>query len=69
MILFLDGKKFTEHKYATEEDFERDVVLSSKEFFGKETVYIDAKKKIESKGSRRCNTGWVPVRSFGQRES
>jgi predicted transport protein len=49
MILFLDGKKLTEHRYATEEDFERDVVLGSKRFFGKETVYIDAKKKIESK--------------------
>jgi len=49
MILFYNSKDFKEYNYTKEEDFENDVVMNSKLFFGQNTIYIDAKKKIESK--------------------
>src|SRR5262245_4065904 len=49
MIIFLKDKKLTEYKYVTEDEFEKEIVSNSKRFFGKDSVYIDAKKKIESK--------------------
>jgi predicted transport protein len=49
MILFYNSKEFKEYKYPKEEEFEKDIVANSKLFFGQNTVYIDAKKKIESK--------------------
>jgi len=49
MILFYNSKEFKEYNYAKEDDFERDVVINSKLFFGQNTIYIDAKRKIESK--------------------
>jgi len=48
MILFQKGKKFTECKYNLESDFEQEIVGSHKLFFGKDVIYIDAKKKIGS---------------------
>ncbi|HEU4386934.1 MAG TPA: DUF5655 domain-containing protein [Blastocatellia bacterium] len=49
MILFLNGRKLTEYTYATEEEFEKEIVMNSKKFFGSNSVYVDAKKKIESR--------------------
>ena len=48
MILFQNGKKFTECKYNLETEFEQEIVASNKLFFGKDVIYIDAKKKIGS---------------------
>lgn len=46
MLLFQNGKKFTECKYQYENEFEGEVVKSYKSFFGEDTIYIDAKAKI-----------------------
>ena len=48
MILFQNGKKFTECKYNLESEFEQEIVKSHKFFFGKDVIFIDAKKKIGS---------------------
>lgn len=46
MDIVLDGIKLSQFKYNSEEEFENDIVISSKALFGKNTVYIDYKKKI-----------------------
>lgn len=46
MDIVLDGKKLSQYKYSSEEEFENDIVIFSKALFGKKTVYIDYKKKI-----------------------
>ena len=40
------NKKFSLYEYDDEAEFEKDVVTNSKEIFGKDTIYIDVKKKI-----------------------
>ncbi len=49
MNVFSIGKKFSEYIYSSEDEFEQDIVTFHKLFFGKKTIYIDAKKKIKSK--------------------
>ncbi|RLG20436.1 hypothetical protein DRN74_05515 [Candidatus Micrarchaeota archaeon] len=49
MVIFKDNKKFKEYKYNLEDELESDIVSNSKLFFGRDTIYIDAKRKIESK--------------------
>jgi predicted transport protein len=49
MILFQNGQKYKKYKYRSEDEFETEVVKNSKLFFGTNIVYIEAKKKIESK--------------------
>lgn len=49
MIIFQNGIKFTEYKYNYEEDFEKEIISNSKLFFGKNTIYIEAKRKLEAK--------------------
>ncbi|MEW6525075.1 MAG: phage portal protein [Spirochaetota bacterium] len=49
MALFFNNKKFNEYKFMVEEEFEKLVSDNSKIFFGDKTIYIDAKKKIETK--------------------
>jgi predicted transport protein len=49
MVIFQDGKKFQEYRYSVEDELEREIVDNSQLFFGKHTIYIDAKRKIESK--------------------
>ena len=49
MILFKNNLKYSQFSYSAEDDFEKDVLLNTKFFFGKRTIYIEAKKKIESK--------------------
>lgn len=48
MILFQNGKRYTETKYTLENDFEQEIIKSHKLFFGENTIFIDAKKKIGS---------------------
>jgi predicted transport protein len=49
MTIIANGRRFDLYKYKTEKEFEEDIVVSSKVLLGKATIYIDAKKKIESK--------------------
>lgn len=49
MKLFTYNKVFNEFQFDKEFDFEREVVNNSKLFFGHKTIYIDAKRKIETK--------------------
>lgn len=48
MILLKDGQQYTEFKLKLEADFEKIIVDLHKLIFGKDTIYIDAKKKIGS---------------------
>ena len=49
MTIIGNGKRYTDYKFETERDYEDDIVASSNILFGKSTVYINAKKKLESK--------------------
>lgn len=49
MSIIFSGRRFLESKYLNEKEFEEEVVSNSKLFFGRSTVFINAKKKIESK--------------------
>lgn len=49
MIVFQNNKAYTEYQFDKEADFEREIVKHSKNFFGNRTIYIDVKKKIETK--------------------
>ncbi len=49
MVIFRNDKKFQEYRYTLEDELEKDIINNSKLFFGKDTMYIDAKRKIESK--------------------
>lgn len=49
MKLFTNTKTYNQFQFAKEADFEREVVLNSKQFFGINSIYIDAKRKIETK--------------------
>ncbi|HLW61189.1 MAG TPA: hypothetical protein VKV57_14900 [bacterium] len=49
MTIIASGRRFDLNKYGVEKDFEEDIRDSSSVLFGKATIYIDAKKKIESK--------------------
>jgi len=49
MTIILNGTRFEPQRYPSEKEFENDIVASSRLLFGGSTVYIDAKKKIESK--------------------
>lgn len=49
MILFKNNLKYSQLSYASEDEFEKDILTNTKLFFGNRTIYIEAKKKIESK--------------------
>ena len=49
MTIIGNGKRYSQLEFATEKDFEEDIVASSKILFGKNTIYINAKKKVDSK--------------------
>ena len=49
MRLFSNNKPYNQYQFEKEIDFERDIVTNSKLFFGINSIFIDAKKKIESK--------------------
>ncbi|MDB5276361.1 MAG: hypothetical protein JWR61_1316 [Ferruginibacter sp.] len=49
MKVFSNNKIYNEFPFDREADFEKEVVNNSKLFFGPKSIYIDAKKKIETK--------------------
>ena len=58
MKLFLNDKIFTSFQFEKENDFEMEVVKNSKKFFGKNSIYIDAKKKIHTLSLGNSITKW-----------
>lgn len=49
MTIIASGRRFDLSRYKNEKEFEDDIRSYSKVLFGKAKIYIDAKKKIESK--------------------
>jgi hypothetical protein len=49
MKLFTNNKTYNEFQFDKEVEFEREIVSNSKLFFGTSSIYIDAKKKLETK--------------------
>jgi predicted transport protein len=49
MIIFQNNKAYVETKSKKEKDFETEIIDNYRLFFGKNTIFIDAKKKIDSK--------------------
>ncbi len=49
MQLFHNNKNYTLSQFDKESDFEKEVVANSKLFFGQNAIYIDAKRKIETR--------------------
>jgi len=47
--MFQNNRKFLEYKYPLEEELERDILSNSKLFFGDNTIFIEAKRKLETK--------------------
>lgn len=56
MELYTQGMRYKEYRYERENELERDVVEHAKTFFGNASIYIDAKKKIQT----RTNAGSIP---------
>ena len=49
MVLFNLNQKYYEYIYLKEEDIEKDVINNAKLFFGSQSIFIESKKKIDSK--------------------
>lgn len=49
MVLYYQNKKLIEQQFKTESEFENIIVENSKLFFGNSSIFIDTKKKIDSK--------------------
>lgn len=49
MVIFHNGKKYEEYKFNLEEELEREVINNAPILFGRNTIYIDAKRKVEAK--------------------
>lgn len=49
MAIIGDGKRYAEFEFSSEQEFEDDIVAASKELFSDNIVFINPKKKIESK--------------------
>jgi hypothetical protein len=49
MIIINENAKFQEFRYDREESFEKEIIVKSKCLFGDKAIYIDAKRRIESK--------------------
>jgi predicted transport protein len=47
--IFMDGKKFEESEFTSEEAFEKIVITHSRTLFGAKTIYFNIKSKIDSK--------------------
>ena len=47
--IYMDGNRFIETEFKTEEDFEKIVKENSKTLFGIKTIYFDLKNKIDTK--------------------
>ena len=49
MVIFYEDTKYQEYQFKFEEEFEAEVIKHSKLFFGENAIFIDVKKKIDSK--------------------
>lgn len=49
MKLFSNNKTFHQFQFSLELDFEKEVVINSKQFFDSNSIYIVAKRKIPTK--------------------
>lgn len=49
MVLFNQNQKYFEYAYQKEEDIEIDVIQNSQLFFGNKSIFIESKRKIDSK--------------------
>jgi hypothetical protein len=49
MVLYYQNKKLIEQQFKSESEFENIIVENSKLFFGNSSIFIDTKKKIDSK--------------------
>jgi hypothetical protein len=49
--IFMDGRKFAESEFSSEEVFEKIVKAQSKTLFGTKTIYCDIKSKIDTRFS------------------
>lgn len=49
MILYYEGRKFREAVFDKEEELEKEVINNYKLFFGNRTIYVDAKRRLETK--------------------
>lgn len=47
-VIYQNGIRYSEKQYKLETDFERLVVDNSKALFGENTIFVDAKKKIDN---------------------
>ena len=47
--IYMDGEKFVETEFKTEEDFEKVVRENSKTLFGSKTIYFEIKNKVDTK--------------------
>ncbi len=47
-VIYKNGIRYSEKKYNLETEFEKLVVENSKIFFGENTIFVDAKKKIDN---------------------
>lgn len=47
-VIYQNGIRYSEKQYELETDFERLVIDNSKILFGENTIFIDAKKKIDN---------------------
>jgi len=49
MVLFNQNQKYFEFLYLKEEDIESDVIKNAQLFFGSQSIFVESKKKIDSK--------------------
>jgi hypothetical protein len=49
VVLFYQNQKYYEFVYQKEEEIEADVIHNSQLFFGNKSIFIESKKKIDSK--------------------
>lgn len=49
MVIFYENKKYQEYLFKREEEFEAEVIQKSENILSENTIFIDAKKKIDSK--------------------
>jgi len=47
--IYMDGTRFVETEFKSEDDFEKVIKENSKTLFGSKTIYFDLKRKIDSK--------------------
>ena len=48
MSVYFNGRKYVEYNYQIEDEFENDVKKNAKLFLGADTIYIDAKRKVDT---------------------